>query len=113
MVRGVIGGNKIVDLVRPIALNLTNALFGCRDSSSSRQYTLLGVSLLFFLYGAKLSTATIAKGLTNWSLQSLCLLCTFLLFPALTFAISPLTASLLPAAVSVGFLYIGCLPSEL
>jgi len=35
------------------------------------------------------------------------------LFPALTFAISPLTASLLPAAVIVGFLYIGCLPSEL
>jgi len=73
--------------------------------------TYWAVALLFFLYGAKLSTATITQGLTNWRLQLLCLLCTFALFPVLTIAMSPLTSSLLPAAVAVGFLYVGCLPS--
>ena len=73
--------------------------------------TYWAVALLFFLYGAKLSTATIADGLTNWRLQSLCLLCTFALFPLLTLLISPIVGGILPAAIGVGFLYIGCLPS--
>jgi len=73
--------------------------------------TYWAVALLFFLYGAKLSTATITQGLTNWRLQALCLLCTFALFPLLTIMGSPITSSLVPGAVAVGFLYIGCLPS--
>ena len=114
---------KLQSVLRRVGIDwYTLALIGCVllaslmpargvAAAALGNITYWAVSLLFFLYGAKLSTATIAQGLTNWSLQSLCLLCTFLLFPALTFAISPLTASLLPAAVSVGFLYIGCLPS--
>lgn len=69
------------------------------------------VALLFFLYGAKLTTATIVAGLANWRLQLSVLALTFLLFPVLALALKPLSMLWLPAAVGVGFLYIGCMPS--
>lgn len=73
--------------------------------------TFWAVSLLFFIYGAKLSTATILSGLANWKLQLTILLCTFALFPLLGLVLNPVAAGWLPAAMGVGFLYIGCLPS--
>ncbi|RRH71501.1 bile acid:sodium symporter family protein [Falsigemmobacter faecalis] len=76
-----------------------------------RQITWWAVSLLFFIYGAKLSTATILTGLANWKLQLGVLLCTFALFPLLTLALKPMIAMGLPVAIGVGFLYIGCMPS--
>lgn len=69
------------------------------------------IALLFFLYGAKLSTATIVAGLANWRLQLSVLALTFLLFPILALALKPLSLIWLPTAIGVGFLYIGCLPS--
>lgn len=69
------------------------------------------IALLFFLYGAKLSTATIVAGLANWRLQLSVLALTFLLFPVLALALKPLSLIWLPTAIGVGFLYIGCLPS--
>lgn len=69
------------------------------------------IALLFFLYGAKLTTATIVAGLTNWRLQLSVLALTFVLFPVLALALKPLSLLWLPAAVGVGFLYIGCMPS--
>lgn len=76
-----------------------------------RHVTYWAVALLFFLYGAKLSTATIVSGFANWKLQIGVLLCTFALFPVLAIAIKPLAAMWLPAAIGIGFLYIGCMPS--
>lgn len=69
------------------------------------------IVLLFFLYGAKLPTREILQGLTNWRLQLGILACTFALFPLLGLAVGPLAATLLPPAMGLGFLYIGCLPS--
>jgi len=76
-----------------------------------KHVTFWAVALLFFLYGAKLSTATILSGLTNWRLQGSILLMTFALFPLMGLALAPLSSLVLPAAMGVGFLYIGCLPS--
>lgn len=73
--------------------------------------TYWAIALLFFLYGAKLSTAVVLSGFANWKLQIACLLCTFALFPLLTLATMPLAATLFPAAVVTGILYIGCMPS--
>lgn len=69
------------------------------------------IALLFFLYGAKLSTSTIVAGLTNWRLQIGCLLCTYAMFPLLALVLAPLTGALLPAAFVVGLIYLACLPS--
>ena len=76
-----------------------------------RTVTYWAVALLFFLYGAKLSTATIVAGFANWKLQLSILLCTFALFPVLCLLMQPLLAIWLPASIGIGFLYIGCLPS--
>ncbi|MFB9223134.1 bile acid:sodium symporter family protein [Paracoccus cavernae] len=75
------------------------------------QVTYWAVALLFFIYGAKLSTATIVSGLSNWKLQIGCLLCTYALFPLLGLGIAPIAGAYLPAAFGIGLLYIGCLPS--
>ena len=68
------------------------------------------IALLFFLYGAKLTTATIVAGLANWRLQLSVLALTFVLFPVLALALKPLSLIWLPTAIGVGFLYIGCTP---
>lgn len=75
------------------------------------QVTYWAVALLFFLYGAKLSTATILSGLTNWKLQIGCLLCTYALFPVLGIALAPLAGMVLPSTFVIGLLYVACLPS--
>lgn len=75
------------------------------------QLTYWVIALLFFLYGAKLTTATILAGLTNWRLQLAVLALTFVLFPVLALALKPVAMLWLPAAVGVGFLYLGCMPS--
>ena len=76
-----------------------------------KQVTYWAVALLFFIYGAKLSTATIISGFANWKLQISVLLCTFALFPILAILMQPLFAAGLSATMAVGFLYIGCMPS--
>ncbi|TBN38999.1 bile acid:sodium symporter [Paracoccus subflavus] len=69
------------------------------------------IALLFFLYGARLTTATILAGLRNGRLQLAVLALTFLLFPLFALVLKPLSLIWLPAAAGAGFLYIGCLPS--
>lgn len=53
------------------------------------------VALLFFLYGARLSTREALDGLRHWRLHLTVLACTFLLFPALGLAARFLVPTLL------------------
>ena len=46
-----------------------------------RGVTFWAVTLLFFLYGAKLDPASVRAGLLNWRLQGLTFAATYLLFP--------------------------------
>ena len=69
------------------------------------------VALLFFVYGAKLSTSEVVRGLLNWRLQSLIMVSTFVLFPIL----GCLTMILLRHAMSplllTGVMFVCVLPS--
>ena len=76
-----------------------------------RAVSFWAIALLFFLYGAKLSTASIAAGLTNWRLQGGALLITFALFPLLALGLAALAGPLLGPVLAAGLIYIGCLPS--
>ena len=62
------------------------------------------VSLLFFLYGARLSPRAVLDGLAHWRLQSLVFLSTYVLFPVLgllaTFALRPVLSPELLAGVT-------------
>ena len=52
----------------------------------------LGIALLFFLYGARLSTQEALKGLTNWRLHALILAFTFVIYPVIGLLARPTTA---------------------
>ncbi|MFD2720771.1 bile acid:sodium symporter family protein [Hymenobacter monticola] len=51
--------------------------------------TTVGVALVFFFYGLKLSTEKLRAGMRNWRLHLLVQLATFALFPALALLVKP------------------------
>lgn len=73
----------------------------------------VAVVLLFFLYGARLSTGEVWAGLRNWRLQGGMLAATYLLFPALGLAVQLLPESVLPGDLQTGLLYLSLLPSTI
>ncbi|PWK74588.1 sodium/bile acid cotransporter 7 [Streptomyces sp. CG 926] len=69
------------------------------------------VALLFFLYGARLSTREALDGLRHWRLHLTVLACTFVLFPLLGLAARGLVPGLLTAPLHAGLLFLCLVPS--
>ncbi|MFE5559950.1 bile acid:sodium symporter family protein [Streptomyces sp. NPDC056544] len=69
------------------------------------------VALLFFLYGARLSTREALDGLRHWRLHLTVLACTFVLFPLLGLAARVLVPGLLTAPLYNGLLFLCLVPS--
>ncbi len=69
------------------------------------------VALLFFLYGAKLKSEVIVAGMTNWRLQAMVLVTTFVVFPLLGFGLVAIFGQWLPPELALGMLYLSILPS--
>ncbi len=69
------------------------------------------VAALFFLYGARLSPATVWEGVTHWRLQLLVFASTFILFPIIGLAIGALVRPYFPADVTLGLMFVCVLPS--
>jgi sodium/bile acid cotransporter 7 len=69
------------------------------------------VALLFFLYGARLDTASIVAGISNWRLQGLVLASTFIAFPIVGLILANLFAPGLQPEIVVGLIYLSILPS--
>ncbi|MEU9485013.1 bile acid:sodium symporter family protein [Streptomyces decoyicus] len=69
------------------------------------------VALLFFLYGARLSTREAMAGLRHWRLHLTVLACTFVLFPALGLAARALVPHVLTPALYTGLLFLCLVPS--
>lgn len=73
--------------------------------------TTIGIGVLFFLYGARLSPRETLDGLRHWRLQLTVVAFTFVLFPALgLFAQAALTTTL-GAGLAAGMLYLTLVPS--
>ena len=53
--------------------------------------TNIGIALLFFLYGARLSTSEALNGLKHWKLHLTILAFTFVIYPLVGLALRPLT----------------------
>lgn len=70
----------------------------------------LAIALLFFLYGARLSTREALGGLTHWRLHAAILTCTFLVYPLIGLALRPLTA-FISAELYQGILFLTLVPS--
>ncbi|MFK0291222.1 bile acid:sodium symporter family protein [Streptomyces sp. NPDC090442] len=69
------------------------------------------VALLFFLYGARLSTREAMDGLRHWRLHLTTLACTFVVFPVLGLAAGGLVPHVLPPALYTGLLFLCLVPS--
>ena len=72
--------------------------------------TNIGIALLFFLYGARLSTSEALKGLAHWRLHAMILTCTFVLFPLFGLALYPLRF-VLGDGLYLGLLFLTLVPS--
>lgn len=71
------------------------------------------VALLFFLYGARLSTAEAMEGLKHWRLHLTVLVCTFVAFPLLGLAARGLVPYVLTPRLHDGFLFLCLVPSTI
>ncbi|MFW9202066.1 bile acid:sodium symporter family protein [Corynebacterium striatum] len=68
------------------------------------------IALLFYLYGARLSTQEALNGLKNWRLHLTILAFTFVLYPILGLALRPLTL-FISHDMYLGILYLTLVPS--
>lgn len=73
--------------------------------------TTVGVSLIFFFYGLKLSPKNMKKGLVNYKLHLLVQLSTFLLFPLLIICLRPLVHSEDTELLWLALFFMAALPS--
>ncbi|MFF9569076.1 bile acid:sodium symporter family protein [Streptomyces sp. NPDC014685] len=71
------------------------------------------VALLFFLYGARLSTAEALEGLRHWRLHLTVLICTFVAFPLLGLAAGGLVPYVLTPQLHSGLLFLCLVPSTI
>ncbi|WP_171166934.1 bile acid:sodium symporter family protein [Streptomyces sp. I05A-00742] len=69
------------------------------------------VALLFFLYGARLSTRETVEGLRHWRLHTTVLICTFVVFPLLGLAARGLVPYVLTPSLHDGLLFLCLVPS--
>lgn len=70
----------------------------------------LAIALLFFLYGARLSTREALNGLTHWRLHAAILACTFVVYPLIGILLRPLSAVVSPELYQ-GILFLTLVPS--
>lgn len=73
--------------------------------------TNIGIALLFFLHGAKLSREDILGGIGHWRLHIHILVSTFVLFPVVILIFKPLEGMIIPPELMVGMLFLAALPS--
>ncbi len=71
----------------------------------------IGISLVFFFYGLKLSKEKILEGLSNWRLHLLVQICTFIIFPVLVILLYPLAHYGHLEDWWMGFMFLAALPS--
>lgn len=71
----------------------------------------IAIGVLFFLYGARLSTREAVDGLKHWRLHATILTTTFVIFPLLGLAAKALVPWLLTDPLYIGVLYLCLLPS--
>lgn len=73
--------------------------------------TSIGVSLIFFFYGLKLSFGQIKSGLKNWRLHIAVQLATFIIFPLIVLLFRPFIGEFISENTWIGFFFLAALPS--
>src|SRR5690606_34375942 len=71
----------------------------------------VGISLIFFFYGLKLSPDKLRSGLKNWKLHALVQIATFLIIPILVLLFHPFLQSKEQELIWLAFFFLAVLPS--
>lgn len=82
-----------------------------QDGETLASITTVGVFLIFFFYGLKLSFQEIKQGLANWRLHVVVQLATFLLFPLIVLIFRPLVQTVDQENFWLSFFFLAALPS--
>ena len=100
-------------LVALLSTVLFAALVPARGSAEpvTKFAVVAAVFLLFFLYGARLSTRAVIEGIAHWRLQSLVLASTFVLFPLIGLVLTAVLKRWLPTELGFGLMFVCVLPS--
>ncbi|WP_237340605.1 bile acid:sodium symporter family protein [Wenyingzhuangia fucanilytica] len=77
-----------------------------------KDITEIGIGLIFFFYGLKLSFKEVAQGLKNYKLHILTQLSTFLIFPVLLLLLKPFFSHLVGDSFWIGLFFLAALPSS-
>src|SRR5690625_2982636 len=72
--------------------------------------TRFAIALLFFIHGAKLSREPIVAGAMHWRLHLVVCACTFMLFPLIGWASSPVRLAVFRLPLGIGVLYLCARP---
>jgi sodium/bile acid cotransporter 7 len=100
----------ILAILLTVALAAVLPATGTAGTVASRATTVV-IGLLFFLYGARLSTKAAWEGLKHWRLHAVVLASTFVLFPLLGMAAQVLVPGVLSPQLYAGVLFLCVLPS--
>ncbi len=86
-------------------------LYVWRDGEVLSLITTIGVSLIFFFYGLKLSVTNLRDGLRNWKMHLLIQCATFVLFPFIIILFYPLMQSDIQEDFWLSFFFLATVPS--
>ena len=96
----------VISVILGLALPCTGGV-----AEGAKLLTNAAIILLFYLYGVKLSRASVVAGLLNWRLQGMVFFFTFIFFPVAVSLLGPVLTPLIGASLFAGLLYVACLPS--
>ena len=100
----------LVIILGTLALGLLLPVSG-RPAEVLDLVTRIGIFVLFFGYGARLSAAETRSGLRNWRLHLAILGTTFVVFPLLALPLLAVPDSVLSAPIRVGLIFLCLAPS--
>ena len=97
-----------------LAVVVLSLVLPCRGESA--RWVAIGseiaIALLFFLQGARLSRPAVLAGILHWRLHLIIFAATFVVFPLLGLALSPLSGTVLTPPLYVGLVFLCTLPSS-
>lgn len=101
----------VTAIVIVVALAYFFPQFGVDPNIPLGTISSIGISLIFFFYGLKLSPEKIKAGLSNWKLHVLVQATTFILFPLILIAVKPLFVGEQGFLLWISFFFLAILPS--
>jgi sodium/bile acid cotransporter 7 len=100
----------ILAILATVAVAAVLPVSGIGTTIASRATSVV-IGLLFFLYGARLSTQAAWEGIKHWRLHTVVMVSTFVLFPILGLAARVLVPGVLTPELYAGVMFLCVLPS--